>query len=172
MPKPLLLVDIDGVVSLFGDAGSDAPSVEEALSGSYHAIDGIPHFLSATAAAHLLRLRTSFELVWASGWEEKANEYLPLLLGLPEPLPFIPFSLRTPVGARTTHAHWKLEAIAAYVGERPLAWIDDAFNPACHEWAKARAAPTLLVSTLPAHGLTAREARTLQEWAQALAAPR
>jgi hypothetical protein len=181
--KPLLLVDIDGVVSLFGglDAlgaspphppASPAQAAAGAIEGSFHAIDGIPHFLSSTAASHLLCLSRSFELVWASGWEEKANEYLPHLLGLPESLPFIPFSQRTPVSARASHAHWKLESITAYVGQRALAWIDDAFNPACHRWASARPAPTLLVSTAPEHGLRAREARTLLRWAQQLAARR
>jgi HAD domain in Swiss Army Knife RNA repair proteins len=182
-PKPLLLVDIDGVVSLFGRLDAFGASSSEpppgqpasgagAIEGSLHAIDGIPHFLSATAASHLLRLARSFELVWASGWEEKANEHLPHLLGLPETLPFIRFSRRTSPNARTTHAHWKLESVTAYVGQRALAWIDDAFNPACHRWASARRAPTLLVCTAPEQGLTAREAQTLLRWARQLQATR
>lgn len=180
--RPLLLVDIDGVLSLFGGSGPAGPAAlklpgaadgklpAEAIEGSFHTIDGIPHFLSSTAASHLLRLAERFELVWASGWEEKAEEYLPALLGLPRGLPFIAFSQRTAIAARTTHAHWKLEAISAHVGQRALAWIDDAFNPACHEWAAARGAPTLLVSTAPEHGLTAREAQGLTAWARTLPA--
>lgn len=156
------MVDIDGVISLFGDEIAPA-------DGSFHSIDGIPHFLSSAAAAHLLELTGIFELVWASGWEEKANEYLPRLLGLPATLPFLSFS-REPTPGRTTLAHWKLEAIDEFAGERPLAWIDDAFNPACHEWAAARPAPTLLVATLPASGLTSREQALLVAWARALQA--
>jgi hypothetical protein len=52
---------------------------------------------------------------------------------------------------------------------RALAWIDDAFNPACHAWAQARAAPTLLVQTEPQRGLTDGEARLLEDWARGLA---
>jgi hypothetical protein len=152
------MVDIDGVVSLFGFPGY--PSVD----GSFHSIDGIPHFLSSTAAAHLLALSAIFDLVWASGWEEKANEHLPHLLGLPAPLPFLTFS-RSP---GRTHAHWKLESIDAYAGGRALAWIDDSFNPACHAWAKARPAPTLLVSTAPEDGLSSRETQLLMAWAAEL----
>ncbi len=152
--RPLLLVDIDGVISLFSSEG--APAGE----GSFHAIDGIPHFLSATAAGHLLGLEAHFELAWASGWEEKANEYLPHLLGLPK-LEHLSFDGR--VGR--TNAHWKLDAIETYAGDRPMAWIDDAFNEACHKWAATRAAPTLLVRTLPAYGLTEREAAILERWA-------
>ena len=181
------MVDIDGVVSLFGPsqpagttgAGvaperrwalsgapllSSGPSETPPVEGRLHAIEGIPHFLSATAAAHLLALAPLFELVWASGWEEKANEYLPRLLGLPGPLPFLRFG-EAPGASASPRAHWKLDSIDGYAGERALAWIDDAFSPACHDWAKARAAPTLLVSTLPDQGLTAREAELLAAWA-------
>jgi hypothetical protein len=102
--------------------------------------------------------------VWASGWEERANEHLPHLLGLPPALPFLRFSRN--VGR--ANAHWKLDAIEAYARDRPLAWIDDAFNAACHGWAQARAAPTLLVQTVPQVGLTEREASQLAGWALAL----
>jgi hypothetical protein len=151
------MVDIDGVISLFGFG---APHAAARPEGSFHSIDGIPHFLSSTAAAHLLTLRSAFELVWASGWEEKANEYLPHLLGLPE-LPHLSFERS--VGR--TNAHWKLNAIEAHAGDRPLAWIDDAFNDACHEWAAERTASTLLVETQPAIGLTEHETEVLLRWA-------
>jgi hypothetical protein len=160
--RPLLMVDIDGVISLFAGAaqGPGRGSVE----GSFHSIEGIPHFLSATAAAHLLALAGPFELVWASGWEERANEHLPHLLGLPSALPFLRFARS--VGR--ANAHWKLDAIDAYAGGRALAWIDDAFNPACHAWAETRPAPTLLVQTQPERGLTATEAAVLEAWAGGL----
>jgi HAD domain in Swiss Army Knife RNA repair proteins len=162
-PKPLLLVDIDGVISLFGFPPDRRPD------GGFHSIDGIFHFLSSTAAAHLLGLVSVFDLVWCSGWEEKADEYLPHLLGLPAALPFLRFA-RSPGRA---NAHWKLDAIEDHAGSRPLAWIDDAFNDACHEWAAARGSriPTLLVKTAPARGLTSTEASLLRSWARALPRP-
>jgi HAD domain in Swiss Army Knife RNA repair proteins len=167
--KPLLLIDIDGVISLFGGPAFGRASAERAAGdpeGSFHSIDGMPHFLSATAAAHLLDLAPQFELVWCSGWEERADEHLPHLLGLPAGLPFLRFERA--VGR--ANAHWKLDAIDAYAGNRALAWIDDALGPACREWAGARAAPTLLVETEPAIGLTAREAELLERWASELTA--
>jgi HAD domain in Swiss Army Knife RNA repair proteins len=170
--KPLLMVDIDGVISLFGfptDQRSantfHAPYTGD-LDGSFHTIDGIPHFLSRVAAAHLLILAEDFDLVWCSGWEEKAEEYLPGLLGLPAGLPFLRFSRMTGPPPARSNAHWKLAAIDAHAGSRALAWIDDAFNPACHTWAQERSAPTLLVQTAPEQGLTTREAQRLAEWAQ------
>jgi hypothetical protein len=166
------MVDIDGVISLFGGwqrgvmIGQGDVSNSSPLDGSFHSIDGTLHFLSSTAAAHLLELARLFELVWASGWEERANEHLPHLLGLPPALPFLRFARK--VGR--ANAHWKLDAIEAYAGDRPMAWIDDAFNASCYEWAGARTAPTLLVQTAPEQGLTAQEAMELARWAQALQA--
>ncbi|HEY3758688.1 MAG TPA: HAD domain-containing protein [Solirubrobacteraceae bacterium] len=169
LTRPLLLLDIDGVVSLFGFSPHAPPA------GSFHWIDGIPHFLSSTAAAHLLALSEIFELVWCSGWEERANEYLPTLLGLPAELPYLRFApaVRATSGLagggveRSTRGHWKLEAIDAYAGERALAWIDDCLDEACHAWAAARAAPTLLVQTQANIGIAAEHVDELRRWATA-----
>jgi hypothetical protein len=160
MDPPLLLIDIDGVISLFGfDAAQPPP-------GRFQLVDGIPHFLSAGAADLIGVLQGHFELVWCSGWEEKADEYLPLALGLPTGLRHLTFA---PAG-RTPARHWKLAAIDAYAGRhRPLAWIDDQFDDSCHQWAQDRPAPTELVVTDPAVGLTAKHADHLRDWARALA---
>jgi len=175
--RPLLLVDVDGVISLFGGfagatAAMRAPGAGGAQAGEpagrLHSIEGIPHFLSSTAAGHLLELSARYELVWASGWEERADEHLPHLLGLPAGLPFLRFE--RDVGGRTgARAHWKLAAIDAFAGaERALAWVDDALGEECSAWARARAAPTLLVQTDPRRGLTAVEAARLERWAAGL----
>lgn len=156
--RPLLMLDIDGVLSLFGFHPQHPPA------GSFHAIEGIPHFLSAAAAPQLQRLSSVFDLVWASGWEERANDHLPALLGLPSPLPFLTFAREGEAGS-SMRAHWKLHAVDSYAGSRPLAWIDDAFNDGCERWAAARTAPTLLVATEPSVGLTAEHADQLIGWA-------
>ncbi len=174
--RPLLMVDIDGVISLFGFPGSALSTPRPGISlspdastsampdGSFHTVDGIPHFLSHAAAAHLLTLARDFDLVWASGWEEKAEEYLPRLLGLPAGLPFLSFE-RSQGAGRSVDGHWKLDAIDTYADTRPLAWIDDAFDESCHVWATGRSAPTLLVETNPAVGLTSMEEKLLVTWA-------
>jgi hypothetical protein len=157
MQIPILLIDIDGVISLFGFDPAAPPD------GKFLLVAGIPHFLSSAGAAHLRGLAAHFELVWCSGWEEKADEYLPLALGLPAGLPHLTFDDSD--GGR----HWKLTAIERYAGpRRPLAWIDDAFDESCHRWAAGRPGPTELVRTEPAVGLTAEQAARLQCWARAL----
>jgi HAD domain in Swiss Army Knife RNA repair proteins len=159
--KPLLMVDVDGVLSLFGFPPQAPPE------GSLHFVDGIPHLLSSTAARHLLSLVSLFELVWCSGWEERADEHLPHLLGLPRGLPHLSFERGGSTG-KSIDGHWKLAAVDAHAGARPLAWIDDCIDDACHAWARRRRAPTLLVRTSPEVGLTVREASRLRAWALAL----
>lgn len=159
--RPLLLIDVDGVISLFGFDPGNPPA------GQFIVVDGMAHFLSATAGQHLRQLDGEFELAWCTGWDERANEYLPFALGLPGELPLVPFDECD----RPPSAHWKVAAIDAWVGpSRPLAWVDDAHDHRCHAWAQARSAPTLLVGTEPALGLTAEHVEQLLEWARERAA--
>lgn len=160
-PRPLLLLDIDGVISLFGFPSHDPPA------GRFHAIEGIPHFLSAAAGAQLSKLAGCFELAWASGWEDRANDHLPHLLGLLGPLPFLRFARSGSAGS-SMRAHWKLAAVDAYAPARALAWIDDAFDASCEQWAAARQAPTLLIATEPAVGLTDAQTDRLIAWASSV----
>ena len=159
--KPLLLIDIDGVISLWGFDPNRRPD------GAFHPVEGIVHFLSSEAARHLLALQDVYEPVWCSGWEERANEHLPGAIGL-GPFPHLSFPRDTRAGT-TTPGHWKLDAVDAHAGDRPAAWIDDAFNDHCRAWAARRGAPTLLVETRPPEGLTASHAEVLRRWAGGLA---
>jgi hypothetical protein len=156
--KPVLAVDVDGVISLFGFEGP----LEQA-PGRFHLIDGIAHCISDTAGAQLVRLYDVYELVWATGWEDRANDHLPQILGLPTNLPVLRFDGR----ARFGTAHWKLEAIDAYTGNRPLAWVDDSLDETCHAWAANRQAPTLLVPTESDVGITESHTEALLAWARA-----
>lgn len=156
MCQPLLLLDIDGVISLFGfDAQRPPP-------GRYQLVDGIVHFLSTTVGPLVAELAGSFELVWCSGWEERADEILPAVLGVPKGRAHLSFSI-VDDGPRR---HWKLTAIDAFAGpRRAAAWIDDAFDDSCHTWAAQRPGPTWLVATDPAVGLTPAQTLDLLDWA-------
>jgi len=156
VPKPALLVDIDGVISIYGWTAGEPPE------GAWLTVDGIVHLISASAGRHLQELAQSFDLWWCSGWEERANEYLPGALGLAGPLPYVGFD-RTPARGG---AHWKLDAIdRAIHPARSLAWIDDHLDDQCAVWAEARPGETLLVQTAPERGLEEDHARRLKSWA-------
>lgn len=142
--RPVLFLDVDGVLSLFGFPHDGSPP------GTFHSVDGIPHCIGADCAPRLRRLDGPFEIVWATGWEEKANEYLPHLLEMSaRSYPVLRFDGHAVWGS----AHWKLGAIDEYAADRPAAWIDDNLDEECRAWAESRPAPTLLVKTEPATGI-------------------
>jgi hypothetical protein len=159
--RPVLAVDIDGVISLFGFDESMQPGgmAYGSAPGEFHLIDGMLHCLSLETGPRLQRLAETYELVWASGWEDRANDHLPGILGVGE-LPFLTFDGRAQFGT----AHWKLEALDEYAGPRPLAWIDDSLDESCYDWAQARSAPTLLVPTESGVGLIDAHVDALEAW--------
>ena len=158
MSRPLLAIDVDGVISLFG---FDEPPARD--QASFQLIDGMVHCISLAAGERLGRLGEFYEMIWATGWEEKANDYLPNVLGVPE-LPVLNFK----GAARFGSAHWKLAPIDEYSRGRPVAWIDDSFDESCYEWAKERENPTLLVPTESAIGLEEAHTEALIAWARSL----
>ena len=148
---------MDGVISVFGFSHASPPP------GRFHNVEGIAHCIGEACGAYFRRLAGHFEMVWATGWEERANEHLPYLLGLDGPWPTLSFDERPVWGT----AHWKLGPIDRYAGDRPAAWIDDSFSEECFRWAEEREAPTLLVHTDPAVGITAEHVDLLVNWASA-----
>jgi hypothetical protein len=159
--KPLLAVDVDGVISLFGF--EETPDRHQA---KFQLIDGMVHCISLAAGERLRRLSDHYELFWATGWEDRANDSLSPLLGLPE-LPYLTFD----GAARFGSAHWKLGPLDDYAGDRPLAWVDDSFDESCFDWAQRREVPTLLVPTESPLGLEEAHAEALSRWARDLASP-
>jgi hypothetical protein len=146
---PVLLVDVDGVISLFGFDHTDPPPVLPVV------VDGIPHWVSLGAGARLKRLSRTFECVWCTGWEERAEEHLPRLLGLPGGWAHLSLG-----------AGWKIEAIDTCFGaQRPVAWIDDVHDERERAWAASRDGPTLLVTCDPAVGITDDHVTSLEAWA-------
>ena len=73
MSRPILAVDVDGVISLFG---FDEPPDRGAAR--FELIDGMVHCISLTAGERLRRLGRALSS-WSGrpAWEDKANDYLP-----------------------------------------------------------------------------------------------
>ena len=153
-------MDVDGVISLFGFTPGEGQ-----LPGPLHWIEGVAHCIPDEVGARLVTLAERFELVWATGWEDRANEHLPFILKLPfRDLPSLSFDGRAVFGS----AHWKVGAINEYAGDRPAAWVDDNIDETCLEWAESRDVATLIVQTSSAEGLTDEHVSELLRWADEL----
>jgi len=138
--RPLLLLDVDGVLIPYAAA-------EQPAGFEQHQLLGEQVWLAPQHGAWLRPLCDRFELIWATGWEHDANRLLAPILGLPA-LPVMEFP-RNADGRFT-----KLPTITRFAAGRPLVWLDDELSDAARAWAASRAAPTLLLDADPAIGLT------------------
>jgi hypothetical protein len=156
-PKPLLFLDVDGVISLRPrDISAKPPGVP-------HDVAGFRIYIAEDTAELLRVLSTRFDLVWASGWEGEANHYLRDLLALDRDLPALRFEPPSPGWPDRS-----IERVSRAAGRRPVAWIDDDFGPAHDYWARTRGAPTKLVPTASPSGLRRRHVDELISWAEEL----
>ena len=158
MSRPLLAVDVDGVISLFGFEQPPSRRRPE-----FELVDGMVHCISLAAGERLKRLAEHYDLVWATGWEEKANDYLPNILGLPE-LPHLTFD----GAARFGSAHWKLGPLDEY--GRTAAGLDrrQLRRQLLRVGSRAREEPTLLVPTESELGLEEVQVEAWTAWASGL----
>jgi hypothetical protein len=157
-PRPLLLVDVDGVVCPYADE-----LVDPAATGLAQSMVGHSRvWLARDIADHLQWLGELFQPVWCTAWEDHAAEFLAPFLGLP-PMPVIHFE-----EPAEEDGHWKWRAIEAFVSDRPFAWIDDELGRADLARAARRSVPTLLVPIEGTHGLGDTHVVQLEGFAEAV----
>lgn len=126
--RPLLFLDVDGVLLPLGPGRPQG--YEPARAGPFRVC------VSPTLREAVPALLEAFEIHWVTSWNHDANLDVAPLLGLP----------RLPVVEVPGH-HGKLEAVRAVAPpDRAIAWAEDRLEPEAWEWARRRAAPTLLVA--------------------------
>ena len=161
-PRPILLVDFDGVINVVGP-GAPNRKFEAEFRREGHKIR-----VPVGMAQRFARLEAAFECVWGTTWEDDA----PILgrrIGFGAGWPVISFYAS---GAR--RGTWKLSDVRrwceANAAGRPVAWIDDDLWPDAYDWAIARG-QTLILRTLPEEGLTDAQTEELLAWAVGLRSP-
>ncbi len=168
--KPLLLMDIDGVLNLFDawiDGGFDfsgrsvkvkrvAPEhLREVVVGGYRLLLNPDHIEMFEA------LEEHFDVVWATMWQSGAFRF-GKVAGFGEHWDWIPFddfhknnSLVGRIGRGV--GHHKDPGIKAVLGDQPGVWVDDDMQPDQREWAQKRTEagiPTLFIQPDPEFGMT------------------
>lgn len=112
----------------------------------------------------LRRLMKDFDLVWCTTHD--ANGYVGPAHGI-EPRPAIDLSA-TPCPPGPRGHTWKLPRVLEFVGDRPLAWVDDDLEDDAFEWARERNAPTHLAKVERESGFTSATLSELDEFVRRL----
>jgi hypothetical protein len=173
-----LLLDIDGVFVPFPDADGHGPPTHarhHVVPTGHDPATPVPIWLSpaiGTLVAEFL-LAEPVEAVWASSWQADADPLVGRRLGLP-PLGYIPLGQPAITTPHPNGYLWKRDPVAAWLGNRPAAWIDDDFTEIDYRWAEKRTVagiPTLLVQPNPRTGLNSGHLTAVRSWLPSLHGP-
>ncbi|MDR6417090.1 HAD domain-containing protein [Pseudarthrobacter sulfonivorans] len=144
--KPLILLDIDGVLN---------PTARAATTG------GEPRLvLSAARVALVRRLARCGRIAWVSTWPAEQTAGLEAQLQLDEQPLRVPLPVKAlnESGAATP----KLRPVSRWLARMELlgdadwdsvVWIDDVLGPDARDWASQYGSPVLLEKPAPARGL-------------------
>lgn len=178
--KPLLLLDVDGVLNAFQPA---RPHTVRKLGGRTHNGVFTPYTVrfDNEIVEMIDALAEHFEIHWATMWNHKANTEIAAALGVDH----------SPVMVCNHFAGWdiakdeerltdaeikrlwyaKTPLIPAYVADRPFAWVDDDHSGADLRYLNERLDQDFFLCQTDAYsGLTWRDVAELITWASTLGA--
>lgn len=185
-PKPILFIDIDGVINAFlsheamdqidkAEREDDLPHVRLDFSNRHWIY--MPKIIPGMVA----ELTEHFELRWGTAWgAETANELVLTHLGLTEPLEGIKWdTIEGVVEIKFSGIHfegmppdfWKMPWIEhwALENDRPFIYIDDEIGDEAMAWAEERTeigVPTLMIKTDDSVGWTQQHTDDMIQWAE------
>lgn len=171
--KPLLLIDVDGVINVQARGVDVAWRTHDVLGPRDDRTYGL--VMNPVYGEWLRDLADVFELVWATTWGPVVGERIAPLLGLPADLPLVP--LPDPLlGEVDGELSPKTEHVRRWAQGRALAWLDDDVTSRDTAWLTDPDAndspPVAAALALPVDrsiGLTRQHVERLRAWAGGLA---
>lgn len=170
-PRPLLLIDVDGVLNVLSRHPKPRIYNEHVVTiGTYD----FPIRFRKELSDWIFTLVEHYVPVWCTMWDDEANEHLAPLLGLPD-FPVIPCNesgTRLALGGPVSPLHHKVPSIEEHVGNRAFAWVDDEIGRHDEAWGARRTvevAPTYLLRIDQRMGLLEHHVNKLVTWAEELA---
>lgn len=176
----LLFLDVDGPLVPFGAEPGTYPVHATGLDSRDTAANPLLYRVDPAHGGRLAAL--GCRIVWATTWEDDANDLIAPLIGLPR-LPVVhwpPPSTTPPPDAATAPddgdrdgdggdepggLHWKTRALVAWAAGRPFVWIDDEITEADRAWVGAHhPAPALLHRVDARTGLTDADYAAVGAW--------
>lgn len=139
MSKPLLLLDIDGVLNAFAARRPDA-RYRRAEAEGYQLVLHVDH------PQWIAQLEAVFAIVWATMWQDKAHSF-GRVAGFGTAWDYLDFDahvadkagrLRQMTGVRVGGYKWPAVLDVAAQGQ-PFVWIDDDLEDWQLSWAESRA---------------------------------
>ena len=159
--RPILAVDVDGVLNSLSltrlpPSGWRDAKATDSLGVEYPIRYNPAHGPALLAVAE----QAGAELVWLTTWQERANEAIAPLVGLPA-LPVIPLP-REWRGSPRSVGVIKAAALIRYAGNRPAVWLEDETDApeALSSWQT----PHLVVPVNWRTGLQCRDLAQARTW--------
>ncbi|MGK5550066.1 HAD domain-containing protein [Actinomadura kijaniata] len=159
--RPLLFLDVDGPLLPFGEDPQRGPRAAAADSRLARLVPGVGRRLAELPC----------DLVWATTWEDAANDEIAARIGLPR-LPVVNWP--EPSGEQEREdrwfgLHWKTRTLVSWAAGRPFAWVDDEITDADRDWVAAHHRGRALLHRVEAfRGLSDEDFAALDQWLRAL----
>ena len=163
MSRPLLFLDVDGVLIPFG-----GPRQHPTYPAAPAPEAGASPLLARINPGHGPRLKAlACELAWATTWTDDANQYIAPRLGLPQ-LAVVTWPEEPAAEEEQDERqglHWKTRPLVRWAAGRTFAWVDDEITSTDRDWVAAHhPGQALLHRVDPAAGITDDDYLILGQW--------